>query len=467
MSNEESQSNPAWNLGKKLVIKAQLGDDIRRIATTHDEDITYDELVLMMQRVFRGKLSTKDEVLLKYKDEDGDLVTIFDSSDLTSAIQSSRTLKLTVFLNGSSQVDGTGSNKAAGEQQKALTNVNAVRRELVAIRDRVVHLLDQLEILQEEKPSGGPARPNNLVKDSPTLTSNVETSEPKMASQQGAPVKPIHAKEFDPYQQQQPNDKQQWSTTDGATKPVDKVAESFGVATMDPSVGGGSGRATPKMHMHPQQPPASQLHPGNPQQQMQQHAQPGMTQMGSPYPTPSYQQQPQQQRQPPAVVQPQQQYQQPGQVPASGPGYNVPLQQQNSPYPGAYASSPQPPQQSQQQQQQQPQQPQPGYAQGPQAGYPPQQQPQQQQQQQQAVPPYSNGPMPQSYNPQAPQAGQQQQQPGMQPQLGAFGYPAGPPAAAGLPPAAYQPAGGATTPTNPYSRAGAQPAAFGSRPQYR
>jgi protein TFG len=45
-----------------------LNDDIRRIPI-HNEDITYDELVLMMQRVFRGKLSTSDDIALKYKDE--------------------------------------------------------------------------------------------------------------------------------------------------------------------------------------------------------------------------------------------------------------------------------------------------------------------------------------------------------------------------------------------------------------
>ena len=32
---------------------------------------------------------------LKYKDEDGDLITLFDSSDLATAIQYSRVLKLT------------------------------------------------------------------------------------------------------------------------------------------------------------------------------------------------------------------------------------------------------------------------------------------------------------------------------------------------------------------------------------
>lgn len=47
----------------------------------HNEAITYDELVLMMQRVFRGKLNSTDDITIKYKDEDGDLITIFDSSD--------------------------------------------------------------------------------------------------------------------------------------------------------------------------------------------------------------------------------------------------------------------------------------------------------------------------------------------------------------------------------------------------
>ena len=56
------------DLSNKLIIKAQLGDDIRRIPI-HNEDITYDELVLMMQRVYRGKLNPSDEVVIKYKDE--------------------------------------------------------------------------------------------------------------------------------------------------------------------------------------------------------------------------------------------------------------------------------------------------------------------------------------------------------------------------------------------------------------
>ena len=73
------------NLSGKLIIKAQLGEDIQRIPI-HNEDNTYDELVLMMQRLFRGNLLSNDEVTIKYKHEDGDLITVFDSSDLCNSV---------------------------------------------------------------------------------------------------------------------------------------------------------------------------------------------------------------------------------------------------------------------------------------------------------------------------------------------------------------------------------------------
>ncbi|CAN9497554.1 unnamed protein product [Ophioblennius macclurei] len=123
--------NGQLDLSGKLIIKAQLGDDIRRIPI-HNEDITYDELVLMMQRVFRGKLQSNDEVTIKYKDEDDDLITIFDSSDLSFAIQCSRILKLTLFVNG---------------QPRPLesSQVKFLRRELIELRNKVNNLLDSLE----------------------------------------------------------------------------------------------------------------------------------------------------------------------------------------------------------------------------------------------------------------------------------------------------------------------------------
>ena len=101
------------DLTGKLIIKATLGSDIRRIPI-HNDDLTYDELILMMQRVYRGELAPEDDVTLKYKDEDGDLITIFDSSDLACAISYSKILKLTLFVNGK-MPSGGGGNAAIGQ----------------------------------------------------------------------------------------------------------------------------------------------------------------------------------------------------------------------------------------------------------------------------------------------------------------------------------------------------------------
>ena len=46
---------PTIDLSGKLIMKAQLGSDIRKIPI-HNEEITYDELLLMMQRLFAGKI---------------------------------------------------------------------------------------------------------------------------------------------------------------------------------------------------------------------------------------------------------------------------------------------------------------------------------------------------------------------------------------------------------------------------
>lgn len=67
-NDESNLSFPSVDLTGKLIIKAQLDNDIRRIPI-HNEDITYDELLIMMQRIFQGRLSPRDEVTLKYKDE--------------------------------------------------------------------------------------------------------------------------------------------------------------------------------------------------------------------------------------------------------------------------------------------------------------------------------------------------------------------------------------------------------------
>lgn len=133
------------DLSGKLIIKVQLGDDVRMIPI-HNEAITYDELVLMMQRVFRGKLSSTDDITIKYKDEEGDLITLFDSSDLSFAVQYSRVLKLTIFINNADSLSRL--------YQPAQLNV--IRNELRKLRDQVNYLLDITEPKTLTDSSSGP-----------------------------------------------------------------------------------------------------------------------------------------------------------------------------------------------------------------------------------------------------------------------------------------------------------------------
>ncbi|GCB69353.1 hypothetical protein scyTo_0010543 [Scyliorhinus torazame] len=174
--------NGQLDLSGKLIIKAQLGDDIRRIPI-HNEDITYDELVLMMQRVFRGKLQSNDEVTIKYKDEDGDLITIFDSSDLSFAIQCSRILKLTLFVNG--QPRPLESNQ-----------VKYLRRELIELRNKVNRLLDSLE------PPTEPGLSANIPENDAVEGRDGKPLAPDSTIKQPVPVSAASMSAFDPLKNQ-------------------------------------------------------------------------------------------------------------------------------------------------------------------------------------------------------------------------------------------------------------------------
>lgn len=56
------------DINKKLIVKVQFDDEIRKMPI-HNEDITYDELTIMMERVFKHKLNGEDEIIIKYRDD--------------------------------------------------------------------------------------------------------------------------------------------------------------------------------------------------------------------------------------------------------------------------------------------------------------------------------------------------------------------------------------------------------------
>ncbi|XP_067951141.1 protein TFG-like [Watersipora subatra] len=120
------------DLDGRIVIKVQLGNDVRKMLI-HNDDVTYDELVLMMQRIYKGTIKQDDELTIKYRDEDGDLITIFDSTDVSFAIQTcNRQLKLVLYVNGL-------------ERSFDDAEVGTIRKGLRNVRDLVNTLLDQID----------------------------------------------------------------------------------------------------------------------------------------------------------------------------------------------------------------------------------------------------------------------------------------------------------------------------------
>uniref|UniRef100_A0A3B4A5W3 PB1 domain-containing protein n=1 Tax=Periophthalmus magnuspinnatus TaxID=409849 RepID=A0A3B4A5W3_9GOBI len=307
--------NGQLDLSGKLIIKAQLGDDIRRIPI-HNEDITYDELVLMMQRVFRGKLQSNDEVTIKYKDEDDDLITMFDSSDLTFAIQCSRILKLTLFVNG---------------QPRPLesSQVKYLRRELIELRNKVNTLLDSLEPPAE--PGLTPAAPDNETVDG--REGKVVVADPSV--KHATPVSAASMSAFDPLKNQDEVNKNVISafglSEDQAPAPPPVAAEERS-GTPDSIASSSSAAQQPGVPPQPQPPyPGVQAPPAGmdagyspqpgapqpgppqpPQQQFQNYAPPSsQAPVSGPAPTPGFQGG----QQPPHSAQGPQQYP-PGSFPA-------------------------------------------------------------------------------------------------------------------------------------------------------
>ncbi|XP_064405620.1 protein TFG-like isoform X1 [Halichondria panicea] len=267
------------DLSGKLMIKARLGDDFRRVPI-HNEDITYDELLLMLQRVYKGKLNNTDEVTLKYCDEEGDYITISDSSDLNLAKQICRQLKIKIYVHGKVPLPTLDASE-----------VQEVRTELVTIRNKVNTLLNALDGASSK--SGGttnaipvsstPKAPDTIKQSAPSSNmssvARTDDSNPKTAPTGSLgifdPLKPTSSQPAAPATSQQSSTSQffaQGSSTDFLTSQPPNQQSRY-----PPQMGPGqvtqqqTGQVNPSFY-------------GDQQQQQQQQQQPGYSTGQQAYP---------------------------------------------------------------------------------------------------------------------------------------------------------------------------------------
>ena len=83
------------DLSAKLVFKVQLGNEIKK-TLIHNEDVDFNEMLLMVQRIFSDKIKPNEELSIKYVDEEEDLITISNDADVKLALQSGNPIKLVV-----------------------------------------------------------------------------------------------------------------------------------------------------------------------------------------------------------------------------------------------------------------------------------------------------------------------------------------------------------------------------------
>ncbi|VDK86663.1 unnamed protein product [Litomosoides sigmodontis] len=110
-------------------LKARYGSDVRKMTIHHSDDMSYNDLVLMMQRIF--KLQSSVNISLKYKDEDGDYITLADDTDLLLALQTETKLSIIVL---SDETDFTQAMK--------------LENQLEVVRDTAVSILETLKAIK-------------------------------------------------------------------------------------------------------------------------------------------------------------------------------------------------------------------------------------------------------------------------------------------------------------------------------
>ncbi|KAJ1355759.1 hypothetical protein KIN20_013293 [Parelaphostrongylus tenuis] len=120
------------------ILKARFGSDVRKTPIHHAHDLTLNDLTLMLQRIF--KISSAEAIVLKYKDSDGDLVSLADDSDLLLALQSEKNLSIEVSLDNNAAAELNGVQQQISQLQ---ADVQRLYKSLASIQTSNNHTATQ------------------------------------------------------------------------------------------------------------------------------------------------------------------------------------------------------------------------------------------------------------------------------------------------------------------------------------
>ncbi|CAI5438180.1 unnamed protein product [Caenorhabditis angaria] len=118
-----------------LTIKCRFGEDIRKWTVHHNNDLTLFDLLMAIQRIFD---INADKFIVKYKDHEGDYITIVDDNDLLYALNTLNSNILTISV-----APNTVSRNALQNIQEQINHIQSSVSELL----HSISSLDELERL--------------------------------------------------------------------------------------------------------------------------------------------------------------------------------------------------------------------------------------------------------------------------------------------------------------------------------
>uniref|UniRef100_A0A0K0F970 Protein TFG (inferred by orthology to a human protein) n=1 Tax=Strongyloides venezuelensis TaxID=75913 RepID=A0A0K0F970_STRVS len=111
----------------QIVVKTKYGNDIRKRILGHNEDLTLSSLQVFIQRIY--DIESNASIILKYRDSDGDFITLNDDNDVLFAIRNEQNLFIEVTNDFSGACDGKKFLELLTEAQKKLDSaVSAFHR---------------------------------------------------------------------------------------------------------------------------------------------------------------------------------------------------------------------------------------------------------------------------------------------------------------------------------------------------
>ncbi|KAL7059128.1 hypothetical protein AAHC03_013842 [Spirometra sp. Aus1] len=132
-------------MSQPLIVKAKYEKEIRTLPVYTDE-LSFDELHLMISRMFKGHIAAGDDLILKYVDSDGDLITLGDAADLDLALLENK--KLCVHVSSRPQKDSEhpSTNEPFEHEGNPITSPEGIVLidELAVVRSQINNLIDKL-----------------------------------------------------------------------------------------------------------------------------------------------------------------------------------------------------------------------------------------------------------------------------------------------------------------------------------